>query len=407
MSLETGTFIQDLVSTNPPGTDKKKQGDDHLRLIKSVLRSTFPNSTKAFYLPVAVTKTTNYTVLATDMNGLIVADATAGALSITLPTLAAGDSGWAVRVVKSDASANNVTVVGTINGATNYITSLRYREATFIWSGSAWFGMRSFSTEAQLLSGEISDNAITNAKMADDAVNTAEIVNLAVTSGKLADNSVTTAKMLDGNTTNAKLAGPRKTMQELTSGTGATYTTPAGCHTLHVKMIGAGGGGGAGSTNNGSTGGTTTFNGVTAIGGGGGDGGGTNDLGGVGGTGGSGGTFRRAGSAGENSSQINSINDQHSGRGAPGIFGTGGTRSVRGSTAGNNAAANTGAGGSGGSSTNIAGGGGGAGEYVEIYIQSPAATYTYTITAGGAGGTAGGQVGGNGGSGVIIVEEYY
>jgi hypothetical protein len=39
MSLESGTYIDDLVVTNPTGTDAKSQGDDHLRLIKSVLKN--------------------------------------------------------------------------------------------------------------------------------------------------------------------------------------------------------------------------------------------------------------------------------------------------------------------------------------------------------------------------------
>jgi hypothetical protein len=43
MPLETGDYISDLVETNPPGTDPVSQGDDHLRLIKHVLKTTFPN----------------------------------------------------------------------------------------------------------------------------------------------------------------------------------------------------------------------------------------------------------------------------------------------------------------------------------------------------------------------------
>lgn len=43
MPLETATYIDDLNSSNPPGTDLLKQGDDHIRLIKAVLKSTFPN----------------------------------------------------------------------------------------------------------------------------------------------------------------------------------------------------------------------------------------------------------------------------------------------------------------------------------------------------------------------------
>lgn len=44
MGLESATYISQLVATNPVGaTDPKSQGDDHLRLLKSVLQSSFPN----------------------------------------------------------------------------------------------------------------------------------------------------------------------------------------------------------------------------------------------------------------------------------------------------------------------------------------------------------------------------
>lgn len=41
MSLETGTYVADLNTANPLSMDPKSQGDDHLRLIKSVLKNTF------------------------------------------------------------------------------------------------------------------------------------------------------------------------------------------------------------------------------------------------------------------------------------------------------------------------------------------------------------------------------
>jgi hypothetical protein len=43
MALETGTYISDLVATNPLGSDLKSQGDDHIRLLKSTIKATFPN----------------------------------------------------------------------------------------------------------------------------------------------------------------------------------------------------------------------------------------------------------------------------------------------------------------------------------------------------------------------------
>lgn len=47
MALESATYINGLVSTNPTGTDVRSQGDDHLRLLKSTIKSTFPNVTGA------------------------------------------------------------------------------------------------------------------------------------------------------------------------------------------------------------------------------------------------------------------------------------------------------------------------------------------------------------------------
>jgi len=47
MALESTTYIDGLVITNPTGTDPRSQGDDHLRLIKDTIRATFPNMSGA------------------------------------------------------------------------------------------------------------------------------------------------------------------------------------------------------------------------------------------------------------------------------------------------------------------------------------------------------------------------
>ena len=43
MALESGTFIDSLNASNPTSTDIVSQADDHLRLIKSTIKATFPN----------------------------------------------------------------------------------------------------------------------------------------------------------------------------------------------------------------------------------------------------------------------------------------------------------------------------------------------------------------------------
>jgi hypothetical protein len=47
MALEAGTYISDLVAANPLAADGSGQGDDHLRLLKSCIKATFPNITGA------------------------------------------------------------------------------------------------------------------------------------------------------------------------------------------------------------------------------------------------------------------------------------------------------------------------------------------------------------------------
>jgi hypothetical protein len=47
MPLETGTYIDSLNVSNPAGTDTLDRADDHLRLIKSTVKATFPNITGA------------------------------------------------------------------------------------------------------------------------------------------------------------------------------------------------------------------------------------------------------------------------------------------------------------------------------------------------------------------------
>lgn len=50
MALEAATFINGLVPTNPLGADAIAFADDHLRLIKSTIKNTFPNITGAVNL---------------------------------------------------------------------------------------------------------------------------------------------------------------------------------------------------------------------------------------------------------------------------------------------------------------------------------------------------------------------
>lgn len=199
------------------------------------------------------------------------------------------------------------------------------------------------------------------------------------------------------------------TRQSLLSGTGATYTTPAGVLWLEIAMVGGGGqGGGSGSSGatNGSNGTDTTFSTLTA---------GKGSGGVVAGDGGAGGTATGCSpnlSGGDGTTGGDII---AAGYGAPGgisAFGGAGQAGLSGVGQQHTPKANTGNGGPGAYGTvSVANsGGGGAGAYCQAIITSPAGTYTYTVglggSAAGAGGT-GGAGGTAGATGLIIVTEHY
>ena len=204
--------------------------------------------------------------------------------------------------------------------------------------------------------------------------------------------SPTTALQVNGTITANAIAGTQlPTRQIFTSGSG-TYATPAGVRQIRIRMVGGGGGGGGSSGGGavaGSNGAATIFNSVYANpGSGGGAGSGGNGNAASGGSGGSGGggsaSSRFPGSGG--SAGAGYYGATFSGAGGGTIFGGGapglsGASSVSGISAG----ANTGGGGS-GAAANYVGGGGAGGEGVEIIINNPVTSYSYTVGSGGAGG---------------------
>lgn len=78
MALETATYISDLNAANPTATDPKSQGDDHIRLLKSTIKATFPNI-------IGSVATTN-----SDLNAISGAGSTGASINVVTQTL--GDS---------------------------------------------------------------------------------------------------------------------------------------------------------------------------------------------------------------------------------------------------------------------------------------------------------------------------
>ena len=77
MALETGTYINSLVASNPVSTDGIAQADDHMRLIKSTVKATFPNITGAITADKDEINTLDgYTGTTADFNYLVTLNAT-------------------------------------------------------------------------------------------------------------------------------------------------------------------------------------------------------------------------------------------------------------------------------------------------------------------------------------------
>ena len=115
MALESTTYIDGLVITNPTGTDPRSQGDDHLRLIKATLRSTFPNVSGAM------------TATHTELNLIDGYTGTTAELNYNdVPTLGTvepsrtvtADASGVTKKLKTQEQTEIVNAVGTVSGAT-------------------------------------------------------------------------------------------------------------------------------------------------------------------------------------------------------------------------------------------------------------------------------------------------
>ena len=110
MALETGNYIDDLVITNPTASDPISQGDDHLQLIKKVVKQSFPSVDGAVHAihPTSTEPATSLTA------GLMWFDTAANLLKIRNEA----NDAW-VTLAVSIVTSNSVDInAGTIDGTT-------------------------------------------------------------------------------------------------------------------------------------------------------------------------------------------------------------------------------------------------------------------------------------------------
>ena len=135
MALESTTYIDGLVTTNPTGTDPRSQGDDHIRLIKSAIKSTFS--------AVAGEVTATHT----ELNILDGVTATTAELNyLDIPTLGTAESSKAVTAdavgtttnLKTKKQTEIVNAIGTVSTSTAIDFSLGNVATAVIAAGGSF-----------------------------------------------------------------------------------------------------------------------------------------------------------------------------------------------------------------------------------------------------------------------------
>lgn len=110
MALENAQYINTLNASNPLSTDTVSQADDHLRLIKNVLKNTFPN------LSAPVTATADQINIPFPSGGIIMWSGSIGAIPSGWK-LCDGTSGTPNLVDRFIVGAGSSYTVGAIGGA--------------------------------------------------------------------------------------------------------------------------------------------------------------------------------------------------------------------------------------------------------------------------------------------------
>lgn len=119
MALETGTYIDSLVVTNPVGaTDSVRTSDDHIRLLKSTIKNTFPN------LATAVNPVANELnqLVGMDVSGYIKSLLAGTATTVRAIVLGGSATAATAQIVEADMATGSVDATSL---AANAVTTVK------------------------------------------------------------------------------------------------------------------------------------------------------------------------------------------------------------------------------------------------------------------------------------------
>ena len=256
MALESGTYLDDLVATNPTASDNVSQGDNHLRLIKEVLKNSFPsvdavvnaihtsaaapstsitagllwfdttnnllklrNEANDAWITLAVSPVTSNTV---DIDGGAIDGTVIGAgtpAAVTGTTLTGNTSlalatGATVTGVDNGALGTSATLLATQGAIKTYVDAQLTAEDLDITTDSGTIDIDLDSDTLTVAGGaaldtsatgttvtvNVTDAGVTNAKLANMAANTVKVRN-ANSSGVPSDVALATTQILIGDGT--------------------------------------------------------------------------------------------------------------------------------------------------------------------------------------------------------------
>jgi hypothetical protein len=216
MALESSTYINGLVASNPTSSDNISDGDNHIRLLKSTIKATFPNVTGAVSgthtainsavtaANAATNANTASTIVKRDASGNFSAGTVTAALSGNATTASTLQTARTIGGVSFNGSANinlpGVNTAGSQSTTGNAATASRWASARTITLGQDLSGSVSIRGDA---------NVTLNATVADDSHNhiISNVDGLqAALNGKVDDSQVLTnvpsgAVFTDTNTT--------------------------------------------------------------------------------------------------------------------------------------------------------------------------------------------------------------
>ena len=120
MALESATYINGLVASNPTSSDNISDGDNHIRLIKSAIKTTFPNITGAVTsthtaINSAVT-TANTATSANSANSVVYRDASGNFSAGTVTAALAGNATTATTLQ----TARTISLSGDVSGSVSF-----------------------------------------------------------------------------------------------------------------------------------------------------------------------------------------------------------------------------------------------------------------------------------------------